>query len=211
MRRPCVARPTELASEPGAPEGLRLQASPALQKIQGQGELWINPDGLPIRQVLDIEMPEASANYATRVHMVVDLSAYGRVEALPRAVQDASGAGVSRRSAVGVARRHEAGGRRRFAAPRRRRRGERCDGRSASRRRREHPAGRAAACGLPPSSVALFGLAVLALVAWRYLRAGARRSPRRGTRFLATILIPVIVLGPLLQAGRIVRFTERTT
>jgi len=81
----------DLAEEPGAPEGLSLQPSHTLQTIAGRGELWVNQAGYPVRQVLDIEIPEASEYYRATLHMVVDLSGFGQVEALPRAVQNTDG------------------------------------------------------------------------------------------------------------------------
>lgn len=202
----------ELAAEPGAPEGMRLRAMPALQAISGRGELWVNRDGLPLRQVLDIEMPEASARYGARLHMVVDLFAHGRVETLPRAVQDAGGTwrlegGLTTSSGPDPAPSAHAGAG--IAAP------------SAADRTAQAVAiepgaplparsGRPLPLRITPMNATLFAAAVLAVVAWRYARRGAPRyNPRRGYALLAAILIPVMVFGPLLQSGQIVRFAER--
>lgn len=46
--------------------------SPILQRISGQGQLWVNENGLPSRQIMDIEIPEASDDYNARVHIVLD-------------------------------------------------------------------------------------------------------------------------------------------
>ena len=81
----------QLQAEPGAPEGLTVNQVPALERLTGHGELWVNARGLPVRQVIDIEMPEVNAQYDARLHMVVNLSSYGQIETLPRAVQGPDG------------------------------------------------------------------------------------------------------------------------
>jgi len=38
----------------------------------GTGELWVGENGLPLRQVLDLDLPAASDYYAARAHIVID-------------------------------------------------------------------------------------------------------------------------------------------
>ena len=200
-----VRQQTEAAlrAEPGAPEGLALRPSPSLQRMSGHGELWVNAGGLPVRQVLDVEMPEVNAQYSARIHMVIDLSAHGQVETLPQAVQGADGtwhlqgglttdAGMSPASS-GIAP-LSAGG--------------------AQAGQATHAVTAAdwrawLGCSLPlriaPDSLALFILIVLVLAIARYYR----RNPRRCATVIISILIPILVLSPLLQAGRVVRFQDR--
>ena len=59
------------------PQGVEIQASEALLAMSGQGEVWVDARGLPARQILDIDMPEASAEYAAKLHIVVDFSRFG--------------------------------------------------------------------------------------------------------------------------------------
>ncbi len=65
---------TELESgEQPLPLGAELSPSPLLQRTTGHGKVWVDANGLPRRQVLDLEMPEVSDEYDAQVHMVVDL------------------------------------------------------------------------------------------------------------------------------------------
>jgi hypothetical protein len=54
------------------PPGARLAPSSLLQRMSGSGELWVDTNGLPLRQVLDLNMPQASDEYDAQVHLVVD-------------------------------------------------------------------------------------------------------------------------------------------
>jgi hypothetical protein len=38
----------------------------------GRGQLWVDDDGFPIRQIVDLEIPEVSAEYDVRAHVAVD-------------------------------------------------------------------------------------------------------------------------------------------
>ncbi len=80
-----------LRAQPGAPEGLTVKPMPTLQQLSGRGELWVNAAGLPVRQVVELTMPEVSEGYDAHVRMVTDLSSYGQVEGLPRAIQNPDG------------------------------------------------------------------------------------------------------------------------
>jgi hypothetical protein len=80
-----------LRTEPGAPDGLTIKPLPMLQQLSGQGELWVNQAGLPVRQVLDLEMPEVTEEYGAKIRMSADFTSYGKVETLPRAVPGPNG------------------------------------------------------------------------------------------------------------------------
>ena len=40
--------------------------------MSGHGELWVDAAGLPRRQIVDLDVPEASEAYHSRMHMVMD-------------------------------------------------------------------------------------------------------------------------------------------
>ena len=173
-----------LKAEPGAPEGLELKPSPALQKLSGHGELWVDPAGLPVRQVLDIEVPEASETYSARLHMVVDLGSYGQVGTLPKAVQGSDGnwhleGGLSAfQPSAGVA------------------------GGALSSAQARNPL---FPVQVPLSLAVSFLVGLLALIFLRYYR----RQPKRAYALIVGVLILFMVGGPLLQAGQVIRFVER--
>ncbi len=54
------------------PAGVRLEPSPLLAAMSGQGELWVDEAGMPVRQIVDLDMPGVTEEYDARVHMVVD-------------------------------------------------------------------------------------------------------------------------------------------
>ena len=81
-----------MKAEPGAPEGLTVQPAPVLQALTGQGELWVNQAGLPMRLMLDLVLPEINAQYGATIAMTANFSSYGEVISLPKAVQGADGA-----------------------------------------------------------------------------------------------------------------------
>lgn len=55
---------------PGAPPNTQLSPSPYLQRISGSGELWLDDAGLPLRQVLQLTIPEASETYDANVRTI---------------------------------------------------------------------------------------------------------------------------------------------
>jgi hypothetical protein len=59
-----------------------LALSPTLRKTSGSGELWVDEDGFPRRQIIDLTIPEITDEYHTNVHMVVDYR-YGEGSAVP--------------------------------------------------------------------------------------------------------------------------------
>ena len=54
------------------PPGVSLSPSPLLQRMTGRGELWVDANGLPRRQVVDLEIPGITEQYDAQVHMIVD-------------------------------------------------------------------------------------------------------------------------------------------
>jgi hypothetical protein len=75
------------------PQGVRLQANPALKEMSGQGELWLDDDGLPRRQLLDVDLPNVSEGYDARMHMTIDFSRFGE-PVPPIVVPQVSGSGA---------------------------------------------------------------------------------------------------------------------
>jgi hypothetical protein len=59
-------------SLPADKQGIRLYPSPILQAITGRGELWIDSNGYPQRQIVDISIPQVNEAYDSQSHMVVD-------------------------------------------------------------------------------------------------------------------------------------------
>ena len=191
-----------LRAEPGAPDNLTLREVPSLQKLSGQGELWVNAEGLPVRQVLDVEMPEVSEYYGAQLHLVVDLAGYGKVQTLPKAVQGADGAWKLEGTLTEVARPYG-------DAPA-----------AVAEVHQSAPPPLALAGPLPeahaapfsflpltiaPSSLALFALIAVALVVIRLYR----RNRRHAYVLITAILLPILVLSPVLQAGQVVHFVDR--
>ena len=190
----------QLQAEPGAPEGLTVKPVPFLQRLTGHGELWVNQDGLPVRQVIDIEMSEVNAQYDARLHMVANLSGYGQVESLPRAVQGADGiwrleglvrgAGedtTSLSQATTPAIRYADA----LAA-------------DASTGWWDRLAG-ASPIHIPSTVLTLLLVLAAALLFIRLYR----RHPRRAYGLVVFLLVPLMVLSPVLQSGSVLAFTER--
>jgi len=76
------------------PAGMSLEPSPLLAAMSGQGELWVDEDGMPVRQIVDLDMPGVTDAYDARVHLVVDFDFSQAVAAGAGAAQG-SGAGAS--------------------------------------------------------------------------------------------------------------------
>lgn len=63
----------QLAQTPGATAlGLNASASPLLQQMSGQGKVWLDANGLPLRQKVDMHMPEVDTYYDADVSMYID-------------------------------------------------------------------------------------------------------------------------------------------
>jgi uncharacterized repeat protein (TIGR01451 family) len=74
----------------GRPLGTSGVAAPSL-KLTGTGELWVDDQGLPRREILDLSFPDASPTYAAQLHQVVDFSDLGQVAPLPAPYQTSDG------------------------------------------------------------------------------------------------------------------------
>ncbi len=59
--------------------------------ISGTGQLWINAEGLPVRQILDLDQPSITSDYDASMHMVIDYSRYGSAEIVPTISQNPDG------------------------------------------------------------------------------------------------------------------------
>lgn len=59
------------------PPGLNLQVPTYFSEMIGTGELWIGEDGLPLRQILNLQFPEQH-DEAVRAQITVDFSNFGK-------------------------------------------------------------------------------------------------------------------------------------
>jgi len=73
------------------PAGVRLAPPAMFERLDGSGELWVGADGLPRRQVIHLEVPDAGERYGMRTRIVTDFRDFGALDALPRAVPDGQG------------------------------------------------------------------------------------------------------------------------
>ena len=74
------------------PDGAQLSPNGALARATGQGELWVNAEGLPRRQVVTMDLPGLTEGYDARIKLTIDFSDYGCEDHLPTPVQGADGA-----------------------------------------------------------------------------------------------------------------------
>lgn len=74
------------------PAGVRVSPVPLVAQMTGGGTLWVDEAGLPRRQIMDLTLPRASADYAARVHVVTEFSDFGTVASIGKVTQDAEGA-----------------------------------------------------------------------------------------------------------------------
>ncbi|MCA9926733.1 MAG: hypothetical protein KC421_30405, partial [Anaerolineales bacterium] len=75
-----------------APLGIEVSAPALLRQISGEGKVWLDENGLPLRQKVDMHMPEADEYYDADVRMVID---YTFDETAVAAVQAAIAADAS--------------------------------------------------------------------------------------------------------------------
>lgn len=73
------------------PPGMTLSPSPLYQRMTGQGELWVNAAGLPVRQLLDLDIPQVNDEYDALLHIDVTFADFGSVPPLPQPVQGDDG------------------------------------------------------------------------------------------------------------------------
>jgi hypothetical protein len=72
------------------PAGIQTSPVPQVAQITGSGTLWVDEAGLPRRQILDLTLPRASADYSAQVHVDSEFRDFGTA-AVGGAVQDAKG------------------------------------------------------------------------------------------------------------------------
>ncbi|MCP4168618.1 MAG: hypothetical protein GY759_22365, partial [Chloroflexi bacterium] len=53
------------------PNGVEIQPHPVHMAMSGDGELWIDSEGLPRRQILSLSMPGVSERYDAQVEMII--------------------------------------------------------------------------------------------------------------------------------------------
>ncbi len=73
------------------PPGAQTTAASQVAEMGGQGEVWIDPQGMLTRQVLDLHMPHASAGYNAEIHLDIRLYDVGAVQTILEPVQTADG------------------------------------------------------------------------------------------------------------------------
>ncbi|MEZ4768658.1 MAG: hypothetical protein R2844_09560 [Caldilineales bacterium] len=73
------------------PPGMTLAAPTQFSSMTGSGELWIDADGLPRRQIIDFALPEINQDYDVSAHMVVDYRDFGQIDSIGVAVPDGAG------------------------------------------------------------------------------------------------------------------------
>ncbi|MEM7801829.1 MAG: hypothetical protein AAF633_21725, partial [Chloroflexota bacterium] len=57
---------------PAGQQGAQLQVPASIFNMSGQGELWVDADGYPQRQVLDIHIPEANDQFDAQSRIIID-------------------------------------------------------------------------------------------------------------------------------------------
>jgi hypothetical protein len=60
------------------PPGMRLDMGNGFRQIVGNGEAWLDADGLPLRVIVDIEFPEQASGERILVHVQTDFSDFDR-------------------------------------------------------------------------------------------------------------------------------------
>ncbi|MBK6432888.1 hypothetical protein [Candidatus Amarolinea dominans] len=165
------------------PAGVHLQPPQNLQRMTGSGEIWIDSQGLPRRQVMDLHMPEVDARYDAQTHLVIDFFRFGATSLVPDVVPGPDG-GWQLQPLAPAAPRDAA-----ITAP------------------GLHLAAVWAGVRpvvLSPTWLLLFFALLLVVGFVRFYQ----RSPHRAYGFLAATMIAAMVSGPLLQVLEIVRFQE---
>src|SRR3990172_13105121 len=189
-----------LKAEPGAPQGLSIKPMPVLEQLSGQGELWVNEAGLPVREIIKLEIPEVNPQYSARISITANFSAYGKVDALPTAVQDAGGTWRlegSLSDEVFPFEGESTGLENSAAIPT-----ETSQALEPAWWTRFLPT---LPLQVSPSATVLFGVALLAAVFILYYR----RNPKRCYAITVVTIITAMVLSPVLESAGLVRYFER--
>jgi hypothetical protein len=72
-------------------QGAEIQSSPMLIQMTGTGELWVDQSGLPYKQILNLDLPQVNAQYASHSRMVAMFSDFGSITSIQRPVQSPDG------------------------------------------------------------------------------------------------------------------------
>ena len=192
-----------LRGEPGAPQSLTVEPIKALQNLSGQGELWVNSDGFPVRQVLDLELPEVNDQYSAKIRMISDFSAFGKVESLPRAVQSSDG----NWQLQGTLQTGELSNLGEFPGF-----GQLPAQAIASQPENSNPISSLWSqfksllpIKVSPTGLIIFIMILLLVIIVRYYH----RDPRRCYMLIIFVLIPIMVFSPLLETTGMLQFFER--
>ncbi|NJN19166.1 MAG: hypothetical protein HC822_24380, partial [Oscillochloris sp.] len=71
------------------PPGVQLSPSEQHRSMRGDGEVWIDADGFPVRQILNVYLPGSAEQGATRAEMTIDFRDFGpHAVAVPFAWQE---------------------------------------------------------------------------------------------------------------------------
>ena len=73
------------------PDGVAMAPPEVLNRTSGTGELWLDEEGLPRRQSLELSLPAVNAAYGGRARIVADFFDFGLVRDLPEPVSDGNG------------------------------------------------------------------------------------------------------------------------
>lgn len=73
------------------PAGIRVSPAPLVAQMTGGGTLWVDEAGLPRRQIMDLTLPRASADYGARIHVDTEFRDFGQVASIGTVTQDAAG------------------------------------------------------------------------------------------------------------------------
>ena len=72
-------------------DSLRPILPAAYSHMSGSGELWVDANGLPQRQMIHLSLPQVTAEYDAQVQFTLNLSDWNRVPPLPVPVQNSQG------------------------------------------------------------------------------------------------------------------------
>ncbi|MGC8800346.1 MAG: LamG-like jellyroll fold domain-containing protein [Chloroflexus sp.] len=59
------------------PPGVELRPAAEYDRLRGSGEVWINADGLPVRQILDLVLPATGDRSTSRAQLTMDFAGFG--------------------------------------------------------------------------------------------------------------------------------------
>ena len=77
MREQAAARAQREAGQP-----VDVQSAPLLKRLAASGELWVDAQGLPRHQIIDLESTQAQDGYDVKARLIADYRNFGPVAAL---------------------------------------------------------------------------------------------------------------------------------